>query len=466
MTNATSDQSRQYDVCLSYAGEQRDYVEAVARALLDQGIRVFYDAFERDSLWGKDLYEHLDWVYSHSAKYCIAFFSEDYAKKLWTTHERRSAQARALQEGREYVLPVRFDDTEIPGLRPSIAYEDARRTSPEEIASLVRQKLGGSQRANISDAKKRDAITEIASGYNLFDLIAPGDLLEAVLTRAYGTKDGIEDIVTSLLGGPGRRLDGSDTAAGHNVTTCIRLASGERPGTCRSEVDWAYEFPGMRNNHKFVIFGTHDRELASQVVDGRVFPLFELWLLEDEDAFDDFYREVQDSVQIGITYVDDDQATHVVEPRSHHGRTVSWRNLSEFIRVPDSSNLGRLIVIEFDLFDLADDDHYVKSIEKLTLRVSNTARNSGWFTWAVPFPCYVERVVFDPRDLDTSQGPFEYSIGVASPGLGLNALQDWRQVLDTLDIPIGGWMMSGQTVTILWRQAATSEPAKGTPNRR
>jgi hypothetical protein len=66
-------------------------------------------------LWGKDLYEHLDWIYQKAARYCVLFASEAYANKVWTTHERRSAQARALQSNQEYVLPVRFDDTEIPG---------------------------------------------------------------------------------------------------------------------------------------------------------------------------------------------------------------------------------------------------------------------------------------------------------------------------------------------------------------
>jgi hypothetical protein len=67
-------------------------------------------------LWGKDLYEHLDYIYGRAARYCVLFISNDYAKKVWTTHERRSAQARALEEHEEYILPARFDDTEVPAL--------------------------------------------------------------------------------------------------------------------------------------------------------------------------------------------------------------------------------------------------------------------------------------------------------------------------------------------------------------
>lgn len=85
-----------YDVALSFAGEQRAYVEKVAAALRRRGIRPFYDDYEQAVLWGKDLYEHLDWVYQKAARYCVLFASEAYARKVWTTHERRSAQARAL----------------------------------------------------------------------------------------------------------------------------------------------------------------------------------------------------------------------------------------------------------------------------------------------------------------------------------------------------------------------------------
>jgi hypothetical protein len=131
-----------YDVALSFAGEQREYVEQVAADLRQHGIRVFYDDYEQVTLWGKDLYAHLDWVYGKASKYCVLFISEEYATKVWTNHERRSAQARALQENREYVLPVRFDGTELPGLQGTIGYIELSRIAPSQLSSMVREKLG------------------------------------------------------------------------------------------------------------------------------------------------------------------------------------------------------------------------------------------------------------------------------------------------------------------------------------
>ena len=44
-----------YDVVLSFAGEDREYVEECADILTALGIKVFYDSYEQDVLWGKDI---------------------------------------------------------------------------------------------------------------------------------------------------------------------------------------------------------------------------------------------------------------------------------------------------------------------------------------------------------------------------------------------------------------------------
>jgi hypothetical protein len=125
-----------YDVVFSFAGEDRPYVEQVAGCLRSHGVKVFYDFYEEATLWGKDM------VYRRSARYCVIFISEHYAQKVWTRQERKFALARALQERKEYVLPVRFDNTEISGIPPSIAYVPLAEREPAELAHLIQQKLG------------------------------------------------------------------------------------------------------------------------------------------------------------------------------------------------------------------------------------------------------------------------------------------------------------------------------------
>lgn len=130
-----------YDVALSFAGEDRLYVSKVAEVLFAYGVRVFYDVYEQHSLWGKDLYTHLDEVYRLRSQYCVMFLSRYYREKLWTNHERKSAQARAFNERGEYLLPVRLDATEIPGVLQTTGYLDGRALTPIDIANAICAKL-------------------------------------------------------------------------------------------------------------------------------------------------------------------------------------------------------------------------------------------------------------------------------------------------------------------------------------
>lgn len=130
-----------FDIALSFAGEDREYVDQVATFLRQKGISVFYDLFEDANLWGKNLYDYLSDIYQNQAKYTILFISDSYNRKLWTNHERQAMQARAFQESEEYILPVKFDDTKIPGILPTIGYIDLRTKSPEQLVEIIERKL-------------------------------------------------------------------------------------------------------------------------------------------------------------------------------------------------------------------------------------------------------------------------------------------------------------------------------------
>lgn len=131
-----------YDVSLSFAGEDREIAERLANALRTKGIRVFYDKFEKDVLWGKNLYEYLTHIYKENSRYTVLLLSKHYAEKPWTMLERQSAQARAIKEAQEYILPIRLDNTEIPGLPETVGYVSLADTTIEQIVDLILKKLG------------------------------------------------------------------------------------------------------------------------------------------------------------------------------------------------------------------------------------------------------------------------------------------------------------------------------------
>lgn len=130
-----------YDVALSYASEQRKYVRQVYERLVELRITTFYDEGEVVSLWGKDLEAQFEAVFRKMARACVVFVSKDYVSKLWPRFEAQSALARAVQEKGEYVLPVRFDGSELPGLLPTIKYLWAKDYTPYQLAQIIKNKL-------------------------------------------------------------------------------------------------------------------------------------------------------------------------------------------------------------------------------------------------------------------------------------------------------------------------------------
>ena len=132
----------QYQVALSFAGEQRSYVEEVARCLQERSIAVFYDGFEKVPLWGQHGAEVFQEAFAYQASYVVMFISQSYVDKAWPCHERRAALSRAVQEKREYVLPVRFDDATVPGLQEDIIFLHADKYSPAELAATIAEKIG------------------------------------------------------------------------------------------------------------------------------------------------------------------------------------------------------------------------------------------------------------------------------------------------------------------------------------
>jgi len=130
-----------WDVALSFAGTERDYVGQVAAALKARGVSCFYDADEQVRLWGTYLAEELPRIYAEESAAVVVFVSAEYAGRDWTRLERRAALARAVAEAGVFVLPARFDDSELPGLLPDVVTVDLRRYTPAQFADLVVAKL-------------------------------------------------------------------------------------------------------------------------------------------------------------------------------------------------------------------------------------------------------------------------------------------------------------------------------------
>ena len=153
-----------YDIAISFAGEDRSVAKKLAEGLKRKGLEVFFDEFEQPNFWGKDLYQYLSEIYSKKARYCIVFISEYYVKKNWTQHELKSAQERAFKENKEYILPVRLDNTEVPGIHSTVGYLDFRDMGVEGIINATLQKLG-KEVAKPNQNQKTNSLKNAPSGF-------------------------------------------------------------------------------------------------------------------------------------------------------------------------------------------------------------------------------------------------------------------------------------------------------------
>ena len=139
--SATKPADAKFDVAISFAGTEREHAEKLATTLKDAGFSVFYDEFYPEYLWGKNLVDTFDEIFRKRSRYCVIFISKEYKDRVWTNHERQSAQARALNEkGKEYILPIKVDETELDGMPPTVGYVPLKK-GIEKIGELLVKKL-------------------------------------------------------------------------------------------------------------------------------------------------------------------------------------------------------------------------------------------------------------------------------------------------------------------------------------
>ena len=146
----------EYDVALSFAGEDREVAEKLAGLLRARNLSVLFDEFKPAEPASKDPVLHIAEIYRTKAWYCVMFLSQHYPLKKWTQEERISAQEHALRDANEYILPVRLDNTEVSGLVEKAGYMGLRTSSMEELVNLLDQKMRETKGRSGPPAKSHD----------------------------------------------------------------------------------------------------------------------------------------------------------------------------------------------------------------------------------------------------------------------------------------------------------------------
>jgi serine protease AprX len=142
---------KRFAVALSFPGEHRDYVKLVLwelRRTVPRG-KIFYDRYLESELAGPNLSARLQRLYHDDSELIVVFISAKYESKEWCGLEWRAIQDIIKKRRDEEVMPMRFDDTDVPGLFSIDGYIDLRDRDPENVAYLIHERL----QANL---RKRD----------------------------------------------------------------------------------------------------------------------------------------------------------------------------------------------------------------------------------------------------------------------------------------------------------------------
>lgn len=135
--------THKYDLAVSFAGEERNYVEQTVRACQALGMSVFYDKDKTNEWWGGNFIRAQRTIYSSQTRFFVPFLSANYLAKPIPMDEFSAAMMTAVKQGNGYILPVLVDDTRIPAelLHPHIQYLRASQYTPEELARQLQQKV-------------------------------------------------------------------------------------------------------------------------------------------------------------------------------------------------------------------------------------------------------------------------------------------------------------------------------------
>ena len=138
------DPGREYDLFLSHATDNKDFVGPLVGALIARGVRVWYD--ETAISVGDSIRESIDTGLTRS-RFGAVIFSHAFFAKRWTNYELNGLVTREMQ-GRKVVLPVWHPEmtaADVAGYSASLADKkalDGAQLSVDEIADALVDLVG------------------------------------------------------------------------------------------------------------------------------------------------------------------------------------------------------------------------------------------------------------------------------------------------------------------------------------
>jgi hypothetical protein len=141
--------TQDYDIAVSFAAEQRDYVERTVAAARALGLRVFYDRDMSNAWWGRNFLLEQRKIYGQRALHFVPFISTEYLSASHPIDQFSYAMTRAIEQRNRYILPVLIGSVVVPPemLHPHIGYLRAEEHTAEQLAARMKVAVDDSRAA-------------------------------------------------------------------------------------------------------------------------------------------------------------------------------------------------------------------------------------------------------------------------------------------------------------------------------
>lgn len=133
-----------FKIGLSFPGSQRSFVKKVADILVEKYGRnkIFYDHHFQGKLARRSLDTYLGNIYRNECDLVVAFFSKDYQTQPWCRLEwRYILDILFSADLDDLLMPLKFEDVEIPGMLGRDSTLDISQMSAADVAQLIIDRL-------------------------------------------------------------------------------------------------------------------------------------------------------------------------------------------------------------------------------------------------------------------------------------------------------------------------------------
>jgi hypothetical protein len=190
--------TRRFRVALTFPGDRRPLVARIADSLSAKigRNRVFYDDYYKAELARLNLDTYLQDVFRKESDLVVVFIAAGYEHKEWCGLEWRAVRDLIKKSGNAQIMLFRIDDTDISGVFSIDGFVDAEKQAPEDIATLIIQRLESDDRGNRKDRQAGSARGQLANSEN--DGVAYDRLLYGPQVQAVEVEEFKREVVRTL----------------------------------------------------------------------------------------------------------------------------------------------------------------------------------------------------------------------------------------------------------------------------